>query len=136
MSRALDLEKGLFDLDGQVALVTGAAQGLGRAIAAALGAHGAAVVLADRDAAGCLTAAEALRTYGIDVLAVPCDVSDPNAFRRDRGRERRRRKCTRPSLSTQVGLIRRSTSARAIRAFEIDDAMRASSAAFRRVRVV
>ena len=80
MSRALDLEKGLFDLDGQVALVTGAAQGLGRAIAAALGAHGAAVVLADRDAAGCLTAAEALRTYGIDVLAVPCDVSDPVAL--------------------------------------------------------
>ena len=28
MSRAPDLEKGLFDLDGQVALVTGAAQGL------------------------------------------------------------------------------------------------------------
>lgn len=80
MSRALDREGGLFDLGAQVALVTGAAQGLGRAIAGALGAHGAAVVLADRDAAGCAAAAEALRADGVDALAVTCDVGDPAAL--------------------------------------------------------
>jgi len=71
--------KGLFDLGGQVALVTGAAQGLGSAIAAALGAHGAAVVLADCDAAGCAAAADALRADGVDALPIPCDVADPAA---------------------------------------------------------
>jgi NAD(P)-dependent dehydrogenase (short-subunit alcohol dehydrogenase family) len=80
MSRATDPKKGLFDLGGNVALVTGAAQGLGRAIAEAMGAHGAAVVLADRDAAGCAVAAEALRADGVDALAIPCDVGDPAAL--------------------------------------------------------
>lgn len=82
MARVPAMEQGLFDLGGQVALVTGAAQGLGRAIAAALGAHGAAVVLADRDAAGCAAAADALRADGVDALAVPCDVADPAAVAR------------------------------------------------------
>jgi NAD(P)-dependent dehydrogenase (short-subunit alcohol dehydrogenase family) len=39
----------LFDLDGRVALVTGAAQGLGLAIAAGLAANGADVAIADRE---------------------------------------------------------------------------------------
>lgn len=71
--------RSLFDLSGQVALVTGAAQGLGQAIAEALGAHGASVVLADRDAAGCERAAGALREQGIDCLALACDVGERQA---------------------------------------------------------
>ena len=67
---------GLFDLDGQVALVTGAAQGLGLAIAQALAVQGAAVVLADRDEAACEAAAAALRDDGHAALALRCDVSD------------------------------------------------------------
>ena len=65
-------------LAGRVALVTGAASGIGRAIAARLGAEGAAVVLADRDVAG----AEAVATDlgGADVaVAVEVDVSDEAA---------------------------------------------------------
>jgi 3-oxoacyl-[acyl-carrier protein] reductase len=42
----------LIDLSGQVALVTGAAQGIGQAIARALAASGATVFAADLDAAG------------------------------------------------------------------------------------
>lgn len=71
--------RSLFNLSGQVALVTGAAQGLGRAIAEALGAHGASVVLADRDAAGCERAAGALREQGIDCLGLACDVGQREA---------------------------------------------------------
>jgi NAD(P)-dependent dehydrogenase (short-subunit alcohol dehydrogenase family) len=78
----MDARHGLFDLRGRVALVTGAAQGLGRAIAAALGAHGAAVVLADLDARACEAAAAELRAEGVDTLAVPCDVGDAAAVGR------------------------------------------------------
>jgi rhamnulose-1-phosphate aldolase/alcohol dehydrogenase len=65
-------------LAGRVALVTGAASGIGRAIAARLGAEGAAVVLADRDLAGAEAVAADLG--GADVaVAVEVDVSDEAA---------------------------------------------------------
>ena len=65
-------------LAGRVALVTGAASGIGRAIAARLGAEGAAVVLADRDVAGAEAVAADLG--GADVaVAVEVDVSDEAA---------------------------------------------------------
>jgi rhamnulose-1-phosphate aldolase/alcohol dehydrogenase len=65
-------------LAGRVAFVTGAASGIGRAIAARLAAEGAAVVLADRDASGAKTAAEQLG--GPDVAAaIEVDVSDEAA---------------------------------------------------------
>jgi rhamnulose-1-phosphate aldolase/alcohol dehydrogenase len=68
-------------LAGRVALVTGAASGIGRAIAGRLAAEGAAVVLADRDATGAVTAAEELG--GVDVaLALEVDVSDEAAVAR------------------------------------------------------
>lgn len=66
----------LFDLSNQVALVTGAAQGLGRAIAGCFAAQGAAVVLADLDAAGAERAAAELRGQGADALGLRCDVGD------------------------------------------------------------
>ncbi len=65
-------------LAGRVALVTGAASGIGRAIAARLGAEGAAVVVADRDAVGAETVATDLG--GADVAAaVEVDVTDEAA---------------------------------------------------------
>jgi rhamnulose-1-phosphate aldolase/alcohol dehydrogenase len=65
-------------LAGRVAFVTGAASGIGRAIAARLGAEGAAVVLADRDQPGAEAAATEMG--GPDVAcAVEVDVSDEDA---------------------------------------------------------
>jgi 3-oxoacyl-[acyl-carrier protein] reductase len=61
-------------LEGRAALVTGAARGIGRAIAAALAAEGAAVALADRDA---LAATEAAGAIGGRAVAVAGDVADP-----------------------------------------------------------
>lgn len=61
-------------LNGRVAIVTGAAGGIGRACALALAGAGARVVVADVQA-GEATAA-AVRTMGGEALFVACDVSD------------------------------------------------------------
>ncbi|WP_439577309.1 SDR family NAD(P)-dependent oxidoreductase [Elioraea sp.] len=63
-------------LGGQVALVTGAAGGLGAAIAALLARRGAAVALGDIRARECEALATRLRDAGHTVLALPLDVTD------------------------------------------------------------
>ncbi|RST50601.1 SDR family NAD(P)-dependent oxidoreductase [Variovorax sp. MHTC-1] len=69
----------LFSLAGQGAFVTGAAQGLGAAIARGLAEAGARVVLADVD--GTVDAAAAtLRADGHDCIAMQLDVRDEAAF--------------------------------------------------------
>ncbi|WP_211659058.1 SDR family NAD(P)-dependent oxidoreductase [Phytoactinopolyspora halophila] len=60
---------------GRVALVTGAARGIGQAIAARLVDEGATAVLADVDTDAVTAAADELTAYG-DVLGVTCDVTD------------------------------------------------------------
>jgi len=62
-------------LSGQTAIVTGAARGIGRAIAETLGDRGAAVVLADRDDAVTDTASEFTQN-GLQTEALECDVTD------------------------------------------------------------
>ena len=61
-------------IDG-VALVTGGAAGLGEAIAHRLAVEGAAVVVADVDAAGAERVAAAITVDGGRAAAVPCDVT-------------------------------------------------------------
>ena len=58
---------------GKVAIVTGGAMGIGRAVAEGLLAEGASVVIADR--AGAAEAAKALDNAGNNVIGVACDVS-------------------------------------------------------------
>ncbi|PZS11357.1 MAG: short-chain dehydrogenase [Pseudonocardiales bacterium] len=64
---------------GQVAVVTGAAQGLGRALAAGLIDRGVSVVLADIATERLQTTAEAFTARGARVLPVITDVSDAAA---------------------------------------------------------
>jgi len=62
--------------ENKVALVTGAASGLGLATAKAFAEAGAAVVLADWNEKAVRTAAEELAAQGHKTLAIRCDVSD------------------------------------------------------------
>lgn len=64
---------------GQVAVVTGAAQGLGRALAAGLLDRGVSVVLADIAIESLHDTAEAFTARGAAVLPITTDVSDPVA---------------------------------------------------------
>src|SRR3712207_1076248 len=62
-------------LQGKVALVTGARQGLGRALALACAKEGANLVISSRNADSLEPVAEEARASGVEVLAVPADVS-------------------------------------------------------------
>ena len=63
------------DLTGQVALVTGAAHGFGRAISLALGRCGASVWAADLLAGELAETAELAAQAGARCIAAPCDVT-------------------------------------------------------------
>jgi gluconate 5-dehydrogenase len=69
----------LFDLTGQVALVTGASRGLGWAMAQALAAAGATLVLNGRDPATLIPRRDALAAWGFPAGIAPFDVSDGDA---------------------------------------------------------
>lgn len=68
----------LFDLTGQVALVTGATGGLGRAIVETLVAQGCQVIASDHDAERCIALAQAL---GPGVQALAADLRDPASIK-------------------------------------------------------
>lgn len=66
-------------LAGKRIFVTGAAAGIGHAIATACAREGASVCLADRDGDGAERAAAWLRQAGHDALAVSCDIASRDA---------------------------------------------------------
>jgi NAD(P)-dependent dehydrogenase (short-subunit alcohol dehydrogenase family) len=68
----------LFELGGQVALVTGGSRGLGLQIASALGEMGAKVALCARSKEELEAAAARLADAGIEAFGVPCDLSKPD----------------------------------------------------------
>jgi 2-deoxy-D-gluconate 3-dehydrogenase len=71
-----------FDLSGRTALVTGAARGLGRAIALGLARHGAEIALVDRDLPAAETVAAEVRALGRRAVALECDIADESAVLR------------------------------------------------------
>jgi NAD(P)-dependent dehydrogenase (short-subunit alcohol dehydrogenase family) len=62
-------------LHARSAIVTGAAQGIGLAIAGELAAHGARVTIADVSKDGAAEAAETLRDAGHNAISVPIDIT-------------------------------------------------------------
>lgn len=71
-----------FDLNGKVALVTGAGRGIGRAIAAKLAACGAAVMVNDLDAAPAGETEGAIRAAGGRAASLAGSVTQPDFPRR------------------------------------------------------
>lgn len=66
-------------LHGKVCVITGANQGIGKAIAQAFAAEGAKLALCARNTEKLAAVAEELQAGGAEVLAVPTDVSDDAA---------------------------------------------------------
>ena len=67
---------GLFDITGNVAIVTGAASGIGRAIALDLAGLGASVVAADKDIGGAQEVVKEIESAGGRAIATETDVTD------------------------------------------------------------
>lgn len=66
----------MFDLKGQVAVITGSSRGIGRAIAEAMAQAGARVVVSSRKPAACDAVVEAIANAGGEAIAVPCNVAE------------------------------------------------------------
>ena len=67
----------MFDLTDKVAVVTGAAQGMGRAMALALAEAGADLLVVDRNEPGVRRTAAEIAAIGRRAVVVACDVSEP-----------------------------------------------------------
>ena len=68
------------DLAGKVALVTGAASGIGRGLVEAMAAAGMAIVAADVDSEGLAATDEALAQVGARRLTQVLDIRDRHAW--------------------------------------------------------
>ncbi len=66
----------LFNLDGKIALVTGASRGIGEAIARLLAKQGATVLVSSRKIGGCETVAESICASGGKAEALACHIGD------------------------------------------------------------
>jgi len=64
------------DLTGQIALVTGASQGLGHAVAVRLGANGAKVLCVARNAEKLAETVAEIQALGGEAVAMACDVTN------------------------------------------------------------
>lgn len=70
------------ELEGKIALVTGASQGLGRALALAYAREGAKLVINARSEGSIRPVAEEVEALGAEVLAIPADVADSESVDR------------------------------------------------------
>jgi NAD(P)-dependent dehydrogenase (short-subunit alcohol dehydrogenase family) len=70
----------LFNLEGRIALVTGASRGIGEATAHLLASHGAHVIVSSRKQESVAAVAEAIRASGGKASALACHVGETNAI--------------------------------------------------------
>ena len=68
------------DFSGRVAVITGAAKGIGRAMAQQFAQRGARVALLDVDTEAAAHAAQTIQQHGGDALSLFADVSDPTTL--------------------------------------------------------
>ncbi|WP_373187679.1 SDR family oxidoreductase [Halopseudomonas sp.] len=66
----------LFDLDGKVALVTGASRGIGESIARLLAQQGAHVIVSSRKIDGCQEVADSINAAGGKATALACHIGE------------------------------------------------------------
>ena len=67
------------EFQGRVAIVTGAASGIGLALCQVFAEQGMKIVLADVEQEALTAAADSIEALGAECLAAVCDVSDPEA---------------------------------------------------------
>jgi dehydrogenase/reductase SDR family protein 4 len=65
----------MFDLTGQVAVVTGSTKGIGRAIAEEMARAGSKVVISSRKAEACEEVAAAIVREGHEAIGIPCHIA-------------------------------------------------------------
>jgi NAD(P)-dependent dehydrogenase (short-subunit alcohol dehydrogenase family) len=75
-------EKGLFDITGKTAIVTGASRGLGRAFAEVLAEYGADVACVGRDQAMLKETIDIISSFGHKAVSIAADMSDAEEVRR------------------------------------------------------
>jgi NAD(P)-dependent dehydrogenase (short-subunit alcohol dehydrogenase family) len=68
----------IFDLTGQVAVITGSSRGIGRSMAEIMAKNGAKVVVSSRKAEPCEEVAAGIRAGGGEALVIPCNISRRN----------------------------------------------------------
>ncbi len=68
----------LFDLTGRTAIVTGGGRGLGEQIATGFAEAGANIVVCSRKVEVCAEVAMHLEELGVETLALPCDITNPD----------------------------------------------------------
>lgn len=64
----------MFDLGGQVAIITGSSRGIGKAAAETLARQGATVVISSRSAESCQPVADAITAQGGRAIVIPCHI--------------------------------------------------------------
>lgn len=74
--------KNLFDLEGKVAIVTGASKGIGESMARGLAEFGAKVVVSSRKQDAVNEVADGFRKDGLDATAIACHVAEPEQQKR------------------------------------------------------